>query len=152
MKKILLVEDDEDKRNQIIQYINENFICELEEVRSYHSAINAIRSKQFDLILLDMTIPTFDITSVEPGGRSQPFGGELILSEMDRKSIDSKVIVITQFDLFGEGDEEIGLSDLNRRLINQFNEIYIGAIQYSISYNSWQEMLKNKIKTIIEKI
>lgn len=150
MKKVLLVEDDEDKRNQIIHYLNGNFICELEEVRSYHSALNAVRTQDFDLILLDMTIPTFDITSMEPGGRSQPFGGELILSEMDRKSIDSKVVIITQFDLFGEGDEEIGLSDLNRRLINQFSDIYIGAIQYSISYNSWQELLRDKIKNIIE--
>ncbi|MCZ2083275.1 MAG: response regulator [Flavobacteriales bacterium] len=150
MKKVLLVEDDEDKRNQIIHYLNGNFICELEEVRSYHSALNAVRTQDFDLILLDMTIPTFDITSMEPGGRSQPFGGELILSEMDRKSIDSKVVIITQFDLFGEGDEEIGLSDLNRRLINQFSDIYIGAIQYSISYNSWQELLRDKIKNIVE--
>ena len=147
--KILLVEDDEDKREQILNYISSNFDCDLTEVRSYQSAIKAIRTEVFDLILLDMTIPTFDITSHESGGRSQAFGGELILSEMDRKLIDSKVIVITQFDLFGEGDEAISLLDLNRRLTNQFNNIYYGAIQYSISYNSWQEMLKNKIKGLL---
>lgn len=145
MSKILLVEDDEDKREQIIDFVSKKFICPLKEVRSYQSAIKAIRSDFFDLILLDMTMPTFDITSDESGGRAQAFGGELLLSEMNRKSIDSKVIVITQFDLFGEGDEEISLSGLNSRLEKQFGNIYLGAIQYSISYNSWQENLEKKI-------
>jgi len=151
MHKILLVEDDEDKREQIISYIKNNFsTCCLQEVRSYNSALKAIRNDFFDLILLDMTIPTFDITTNEHGGRSQAFGGELILSEMSRKSICSKVIVITQFDLFGEGEEEISLKGLNQRLVNQFKETYLGAIQYSISYNGWQDLLKNKIESLIK--
>jgi CheY-like chemotaxis protein len=150
MNKVLLVEDDEDKREQIINYISFNFVCDLKEVRSYNSALKAIRQFPFDLILLDMTIPTFDITTNDSGGRAQAFGGELILSEMNRKSINSKVIVITQFDLFGEGEEQIGLRELDQRLINQFDNIYLGAIQYSISYNGWQELLKNKIDKLLK--
>ncbi|MDM1072149.1 response regulator [Empedobacter brevis] len=147
MAKVLLVEDDEDKREQIINFINKFDDYDLIEVRSYNSAVKAIRSSFFDLILLDMTLPTFDVNVNESGGRTQAFGGELILAEMDRKNISSKVIVITQFDLFGEGEEEINLENLDQRLKLQFNN-YLGAIQYSVSYNSWQEILKRKIQKI----
>lgn len=146
MHKILLVEDDEDKREQISALLNTRFVCELEEVRSFTSAIKSLRNNIYDVILLDMTMPTFDVTSIESGGRAQPFGGELILDEMNRKSIISKVIVITQFDLFGEGEEEISLSKLDNKLKKQFEPIYLGAIHYSISYTSWQDLLESKLK------
>lgn len=145
--KLLLVEDDEDKRNQILDFVSMKFKIDIQEVRSYQSALKAIRDEQYDLILLDMTMPTFDISSTEYGGRSLPFGGELLLFEMMRREVDSKVIVITQFDLFGEGDEEISLSDLDSRLKTKFENNYLGAIQYSISYTSWQDVLGEKIKT-----
>lgn len=145
MKEILLIEDDEDKREQIITFINKKVPANLNEVRSFQSGLKAIKSKNYDLILLDMSMPTFDINSSENGGRAQPFGGELLLFEMIRRNITSKVIVITQFDLFGDGEEEISLRDLDARLQKQFSNIYIGSVQYSISYTSWKEVLFNKI-------
>ena len=87
MAKVLLVEDDEDKREQIINFINKFEDYDLIEVRSYNSAVKAIRRGFFDLILLDMILPTFDVNVNESGGRTQAFGGELILAEMDRKNI-----------------------------------------------------------------
>lgn len=143
--KVLLVEDDEDKRQQITEFVTRKFECNLTSVKSFQSALKAFKLEEFDLVLLDMTMPTFDIGPFESGGRTQSFGGELLLYEMERKEILSKVIVISQFDLFGEGKDEINLGDLNLRLMKQFSENYIGAVQYSISYTSWQEILENKI-------
>ena len=145
MIEILLIEDDEDKRDQIITFINEKVVSNLNEVRSFQSGLKAIKSKNYDLILMDMSIPTFDINSSENGGRAQPFGGELLLFEMIRRNITSKVVLITQFDLFGDGEQEISLTDLDARLLKQFPDIYIGAVHYSISYTSWKEVLFNKI-------
>jgi len=149
MKNILLVEDDEDKREQIISFLNAKVSCNLTEVRSFQSGLKKLKLTTYDLILMDMSMPTFDISSSESGGRAQPFGGELLLFEMLRRNILTKVIVITQFNLFGEGDEEISLDDLNIRLKKQFPINYIGAVQYSISYTSWQDLLFNKINNTI---
>jgi len=143
--KILLVEDDEDKREQLISFIKEKIKCDLFEVRSFQSGLKMIKKEHFDLILLDMTMPTFDITPTESGGRSQPFGGEMLIYEMIRREIAIKVIVVTQFDLFGKGDEEITLKELDLRLANQFKNIYLGAVQYSINYTGWKESLLGKI-------
>jgi len=146
---ILLVEDDEDKREQLELFIRDWLKSEFSEVRSFQSALRAIKDKYFDLILLDMTMPTFDISPTDSGGRSQPFGGEMLLEEMLRKNISSKVIVVTQFDIFGKGEEEITLKDLNLKLSTLFTENYLGAIQYSINYTGWKEKLFEKIQKTI---
>lgn len=144
--KILLVEDDEDKRDQLISFIKLKIKSDLVETRSFQSGLKSIKNDHFDLILLDMTMPTFDRTPTDDGGRTQPFGGEKLLYEMLRRGIITKVIVVTQFDIFGKGDEEITLIDLDLRLSEQFNNIYLGAIQYSIAYSSWQDRLFEKIQ------
>lgn len=149
--KVLLVEDDEDKRGEIIDFIRKYYNWDLTEVRSFRSASKKIINEQFDLILLDMTIPTFDICATESGGRIQAFGGELILYEILRREIVSKVIVITQFDIFGENEEEINLSDLDLRLQERFPKNYLGAVQYKISYTNWEQKLISKINNEFNK-
>lgn len=144
--EILLVEDDEDKREQLILFVNENKLGRLTEVRSFQSGLAKIKTHIYDLILLDMSMPTFDISANESGGRSQPFGGELLLFEMQRRGIVSKVIVVSQFELFGDGEDKISIEDLNNRLLDSFSENYIGIVQYSISYTSWKNKILDKLK------
>ena len=150
--KLLLVEDDEDKREQLISFISEELECQLTEAHSFQGGLKAIRSSTFDLILLDMTMPTFDISSKDSGGRSQPFGGEMLLFEILRRGIQTKVIIVTQFDLFGKGEDEITLKDLDARLSSQFGHNYVGAIQYNITYSAWKDLLLAMItKTGLQK-
>ena len=81
-----------------------------------------------------MTIPTYDISPIEQGGRAQAFGGEMLLHEMKRRHIMSKAIVVTQFDLFGKDEDEITLIDLDLRLMKQFpiNYLFGGVMQIII--------------------
>jgi CheY-like chemotaxis protein len=139
--KLLLVEDDEDKREQLIKFINEKIKCDLSEVRSFQSGLKAIKENVYDLIILDMTMPTFDIHPKDSGGRSQPFGGEMLLYEMVRRGIKTKVIIVTQFDLFGKGEDEITLKDLDLRLFESFEYNYVGIVQYNITYSGWKDSL-----------
>jgi CheY-like chemotaxis protein len=149
MKDILLVEDDEDKRKQLVEFINLKIHSNVTEARSFQSGLKAIKSKSFDLILLDMTMPTFNINPPkEGGGRSQPFGGEMLLAEMVRRGVVTPVIVVTQFDLFGKGDEEVTLTDLDARLQEQFPKNYLGAVPYRISLTSWEDALLKKINDL----
>lgn len=148
---ILLVEDDEDKREQLLIFLRKNFDFDVDEVRSFQSALKAIKQKYYELIILDMTIPTFDVSPTEHGGRSQAFGGEMLLYEMKRRYIKSKVIVVTQFDIFGKDEDETSLTDLDFRLTNSFKENYLGVVQYNIKYTSWEDLLLDKINTTIIK-
>ncbi|WP_459477360.1 response regulator [Clostridium saccharoperbutylacetonicum] len=143
--KILIIEDDDNKSEQISQYINNRNDCELVIKKSYLSGIKEIFNGNHDLILLDMSMPTYDITPTEPGGRFRLFGGEDILREMKRKKIDGKAIVITQYDSFGDG--EITLEELDERLYKQFPLIYLGLVYYNASISNWSDNLNKLINT-----
>ena len=69
--RILLVEDVEGKANSIIACIKEAFPgCEVETRSSYHSAAKEIflNHANYQLILLDMSMSTYDKNIEELGG------------------------------------------------------------------------------------
>ena len=66
--KILLIEDDERKMTHIVGYVSGlDQKYKIEVKRSYNSGLRAVLSGAYDLILLDMSLPTFDV-SVQGGG------------------------------------------------------------------------------------
>ncbi len=148
--KVLLIEDDEDKRNDLLFFIEEKLTNDYKTARSIQSSKKILNEEEFDLILLDMTIPTFDISPTEEGGRTQAFGGRILLSEMVRKRLKTKVIVVTLFDVFGKDKEEITLKELNQQLYDSYPNIYFGAIQYSVRLVGWKEELLVKINELIK--
>lgn len=144
--RILLVEDDEDKRDEIKEFILTNVTDHLVITKSFQSCKKALNANHFDVVLLDMTIPTFDVSPTEPGGRSQAFGGKLLLAEMVRKRIKSRVFVITQFDFFGSEEDGISLIELDSQLKSTYPEIYRGSISFKIGYDDWKEVLRRNLE------
>lgn len=145
---LLLVEDDEIKRAQLVSFITETVPnIKIDIAKSYQTGIKAIISHSYRLIILDMTMPTFDIGIDEYGGRPQAYAGREILQQMDRREIKSPVIVVTQFDRFGEGNNKLALAELNEELLKAHPINYKGAIYYSTTVDSW----KNQLRQVINK-
>lgn len=142
--KILVVEDDENKRTQLLR-----FLCELlpdrvlTTERSLNSGVRRIRQELFDLIILDMTLPTYDASPDEPADDTHIFGGREFLSQMERFEIVSPVIVFTQFELFGKPPNEMRIEDLDRELKEEFTDSYNGTVYYHASLDSWKYQLKD---------
>jgi DNA-binding NarL/FixJ family response regulator len=144
--KILIVEDDENKSLQLYNFFSEKFPqVEVENAQSLQGGLRKILDGGIDIILLDMTMPTFDIRLDEDGGRPQPYAGREILRQMDRRDIDVPVIVVTQFDRFGSGIDSMTLSELDKQLRLAHPENYKGAIYYDVSFGEWKDDLANKI-------
>jgi len=78
--------------------------------------MRAIMSKDFDLLVLDMSIPTFDTPDPSGANRHRPFGGKDILQELKRIQKKIPVVVMTQYSVFGEGRDNISLKELDRIL------------------------------------
>lgn len=148
MKKILLVEDDEEKRDEIIELLNSNFDVNIISKMSFQSGKKAILENVFDLILLDMDIPTFDINIYEKGGRKQAFGGRMLMSEMQRFNIETKVIVVTQFDYFESANDGLNIKELDKQMLESFSNFYCGYIQIRGGVIDWKEKLLFKLKKI----
>jgi len=93
------------------------------------------------MVLLDMQLPNFDIKPGEDGYKFRKLAGVDILNELTRKKKLCKVIVITQFETFGEGEFYINLSNLKHMLESRFSKLYINTVFYSPDNSLWQKEL-----------
>ncbi len=147
----LLIEDDKYKALDIEETLKEFFPMLKSTIKcSYSSGVKEALSPEYTFILLDMSMPTFDITEKEKGGRPRHFAGEDIILQMHRRGISTPVIIITQFENFGEGSERTTLKSLTEKLISINFIGFKGTVFYSNIEKNWQEELKSKIKLIIE--
>jgi CheY-like chemotaxis protein len=145
--KILIIEDDSNKMRRIADQLRE--ICKdvhLTEARSYQSGVSCLMSNQFDFLLLDMSLPTFDISTEEDGFQVDPFSGRNILEEMKRKNMLVPTAVITMFETFGDGTDLMTLEELNQDLAQRYPSNYKGVIYYNSSEINWKDSLKMLIE------
>ena len=141
--KILLVEDEDPKRrNTLIALRRAVDDASIVEARSVNSALKELRRAGFDLILLDMSLPSFDIGPGEGGGRPQGFGGIELLRSMDRLNLQVPVIVITAYEQFSSGGAQISLDTLRADLTNAHPHTFRGLVFYNSVVNSWSEDLR----------
>lgn len=94
----LIVEDDEFKFGEVSGVLSDEFPnCIVDQVGSVQQAIFMLEKKTFDLIILDIALPSHD---VEKGGgtpTSMPSGGIEILMELAFNNRDEPVVVMTQY-------------------------------------------------------
>lgn len=146
--KILLVEDYAVKAEYVKRFIQKEFPgFEIVHKESYNSASREIFTNhhQYDFILLDMTMSTFDVSIDEDGGNPEPIAGCNILDGMFLRGITTKVIVVTMYRSF----DDLSLSDLHNNLLEQYPENYIGHVSFAIDRTDWQKELKNLVNTIL---
>lgn len=144
--KILIIEDDKNKLDQILQVLSANLKgSEIHSKFSYHSGKKAILTASWDVIILDMSLPTYDISTVETGFHFRAFAGRDILGEMKRKKQLVKTIVLTQFETFGSGSERTTLAALTQELKRDYEGIFAGTIYYNASETNWKSELLDKL-------
>lgn len=140
--KILIVEDEKPKLDQLREFIFENFSDSVFEFCfSVRSAIDAVKTSVPDLMILDMSLPTFDIGSAEGGGRPRGFGGLEILYELDAEGITCPVIVVTGYDAFSSSGKDLNLEDLAHRIQQDHTENFRCLIHYNSLFGEWQTRL-----------
>ena len=140
MKKILLVEDFEDKANIIKSFLKDNYPNVIvNESTSYKSACKEIYGgADYDMILLDMTMSTYDISDEDNGGEPEPRAGRLILKGMYLRDIPTKVVVVTMYNSF-DGQK---LNSLHNELSSNYADNYLGYVSFQFQSNEWEEELK----------
>ena len=142
MNRLLLVEDDDNKRSQIVALVKSHApSVELLTARSLKSGLLALKQHVPDKIILDMTLPTFDVGPGEAGGDTHPFGGREFLQEMRRFRLEVPVVVVTQFETFDLGREMTTLHELDAQLRMDYPSIYLGAVYYHAALQSWRDEL-----------
>ena len=145
---INIVEDTEEKLESIVKFLKSNFeIIELRTFGSYQSGLKNLKIAPPDILILDMTIPTFDRNPGKREGRFRPLGGYDIMRKLKLNDVDTKVIVLTHLGSFGEGEEKMSFEGMTTKCKNEFKRMFMGSIRYRHADERW----KDELKTLINK-
>lgn len=154
--KVLIVEDEGPKCKKILQCI-QSFLSETEAfiAKSVRSAQDAIEYDAYDVIILDMSLPTFDVSEDEQGGRPQGFGGVEVMRDLSNMEKYTPVIVVTAYEYFSdehddkESGKEATLSELEESLRDEFSEFFFGLVKYETYSDEWQVELCSLVNKIL---
>ncbi len=145
--KILIIEDNRSKLNSIKSFLKKTYSdITVHDALSYTAGLRRIYEDNWDLLLLDMTLPTYDMNPNDSGGDKKSVAGKEIMKRMLHKKIIIPTIIITQFDTFGENG--VTIDSLNLEFERDMCQIWKGTIIYEKV--AWMTELKELIDRILE--
>lgn len=146
---VLIIEDNRNKLKQIKMFVKETCAeASIHDALSYTAGLRRIYDEKWDLLLLDMSLPVYDMSQQETGGDKKSIAGKEIMKRMIHRKIYIPTIVITQFDTFGEN--EISIKSLNDEFKKELDDIWKGTINYEDSTNKWKIELKQLLEQVIK--
>lgn len=148
MNRVLFIEDNRTKADDVSTFMFENYPeVNFEIKESFTSGLRELFKNEYDLLFLDMSIPTREGDNNSQINNFEQLGGYQILSEMKRKKKQIPTILITMFNDFGINSSFINLEEINKICMSEFPEFYLGAVFYTSRENSWKEKLINFIES-----
>jgi CheY-like chemotaxis protein len=147
---VLVVEDEAPKLAHIQKLIQGLMPTGTVQVaRSVNSAIDALERQTPDLLILDMSLPTFDVGERESGGRPQGFGGIEVLRHMMMAELSCPTIVLTGYEAFPrEAGGTVELNQLRSDLMVEFSGALRGVLHYNSTYDEWRIELQKILKML----
>lgn len=143
--KILIVEDQQAKAQEIAEFLKELIGGHLDFARSFIEARDILASDQFDWVILDMAIPFEAASDVGVEEDIEALGGRLLLREMRANSWFANIVIVTQYPVFDPGGERITFDDLKIEAEENFSRNYRGIVFYRRGLSQWKTQLKEII-------
>ena len=145
--KVLLVEDGKYKSDRVVNFLSQNYnFLDVDTSASYSSALKSLKSKSYDLAILDMSLPTFDNVESQNGGEFRTYVGLDLARQIKRKNVPIKFILLTQYKSLINNPKSDGLSDINSLAEGKYGDSYLGYIFYEHESNKWKEELGKVIE------
>lgn len=147
-KRLLIIEDNDSKLNRLRQFCEENLQdYDVEDRRSYNTALSEVvhNGKSYNLILLDVSMNTYEVNGDASDGEQEPLAGSNILRFMKLRKIKVPVIVVTMYESFVDG---IKIDKLDEGFREKYAEFYKGFVYYSLRNEDWISRLKELTQTL----
>lgn len=146
---ILIVEDDLHKADELQRFVSERFEgAWIEKAASVSEAVLAIDVRRFDLVLLDMALPSH---SLKPGNgppSSLLSGGLEIIHEFDYSKRGEPIVILTQYPEVELDGELIQLSLVSEKLTEMFAVNLLGCVYYEMGSDAWRKKLKGLVEQL----
>ena len=135
--KVLLVEDEIHKRDEMKQCVQDVYGFSPEIVDGVSGAVLKVMEADYDLIILDMALSTFgESADDKKKGHDQAQGGIEVLRALKLAKKVTKVIIVTQYPDFYIGGTKVKLKDSQKVISEKYNQNIIGAVLYNYKSKS----------------
>ncbi|CAD0264625.1 MULTISPECIES: histidine kinase [Pseudomonas] len=130
--RILLVEDEIHKKDEINSCVLEVFGNLPVMVDSVSSAVLEVKSNDYDLIILDMALSTFGESAGDnKKGHDQAQGGIEVLRALKGYRKQSNILIVTQYPDFFIGGIKVKLKNSPKIISEKYSQRVVGAILYT---------------------
>jgi CheY-like chemotaxis protein len=138
--RVLLVEDEEHKIADLTERIIHAGVSkrDLVTVSGVREAVLQATGGSFDLVILDMALPTF--SQGTGGGVAQSVGGVEVLRALSAEGLSLKIIVVTQYPGIIIGGKNVPLSQIGKVASAKYGQEVLGAVLYKFKMPEWPEM------------
>lgn len=143
MDRVLLVEDSDYKRSRVQEFVVSILPgVHLDVAASFNSAAQALDTGRYELVVMDISLPTYDRSPVESGGRFRALGGRELARKIVRRRLQSRIVFLTQFDSFSDDVHSHNLKSLADTLRADCGAQFAALIYFDSSTSSWKEQLE----------
>ncbi|MBI5270046.1 MAG: response regulator [Burkholderiales bacterium] len=141
-KRLLLIEDSPHKRAKVVEHIKALYPqIHIREAGSFASGCRAVDACEYDVLLIDMSLPTYDKSPAAAAGKFRPFGGREIARKIVRRGLRTPLIFITQFESFSDRGNSFSFDTLMEKLREECGAAFVGMLFYDSSKTSWKDEL-----------
>ena len=140
------MEDDPYKTELLQEALRANFVApEIVVARSVQQAVDRLAAAAYDLIVLDMSLPSHEIRAGGAQPLSQPSGGIELLLELSYDGRGDRVVIVTQYpDIVFKGELH-PLAKFRKALGKEVKVNLAGAIYFNATDDSWRKQLKETL-------
>jgi CheY-like chemotaxis protein len=140
--KVLLIEDEEHKANDLTSRLLAKGVAERDLTRAIgvRQAVLEATEKKYDLVIVDMALPTFSSSGDDSsgGGAAQAVGGIEVLRALSNARMSTKIIIVTQYPDIIVSGQRVRLHQAARLLSAKYGQEVLGAVLYSYKTPEWE--------------
>lgn len=148
--KILIADDSDEKIKVLKKFFSKQYsVDDVAICKSSNEAINRLLEDQYDLVMLDMTMPVKSRGRRGVNNKKRSLAGKDVLSTLKFYKIKgSKFIIFTRFSEFGRLDEVISIGEIYENLLKLHHDVLLGYVTYDNSSDTWKKDLIKLISRI----
>lgn len=142
MKKIHIVEDDDYKLESLERVLKDYDCIQVVISKSFSSAAKQIKKQNFDLLILDMSLPKNDLGTFNDDSPPEGLGGKRLVRISDEYDKLCPTILFTQFENYSELGKVITVEQLSYDIQQILGEFFLGIIRYTTVSVDWENNMR----------
>lgn len=140
---VLLVEDDAFKQKELEAVLMELMpLAKISIGRSVKQALALLGERIYDLIVLDMALPSHEVRPTAAQPMSQPSGGVELLLELSYEDRSDPVIIVTQYPEIEFDGRFYALPQFARAFGKKASANLRGAVYFNVLDDGWRAELR----------